>query len=126
MPRINVKTNVSLTDEQMKSMTDEMSKVIDLIPRESGAYLMADYEADSNIMLGNPKEPCACVEIMILEPIYLTTDKEILENVLKELTTITNKICNIPDNRIYVIFRNAPLWSVEGINIEKTLFKGML
>ena len=41
---------------------------------------MADYEADSNIMLGNPKEPCACVEIMILEPIYLTTDKEILEN----------------------------------------------
>ena len=127
MPRINMKTNIALSDGQVKQMMSEMSQVIDLIPRESGTYLMADFEEKCRLVLGdNPLEPCASVEIMILEPIFKTTDKTILENVLSQLSAITSRVCAIPENRIYVLYRNSPLWAVEGINIEKTLFKGML
>lgn len=127
MPRINVKANIPISEEQMNQMVSEMSKVIDLIPRESGKYLMTDFEADSTIRYGNdPKEPCACVEIMILAPIFDTTDKTILEDVLARLSNIVSTVCNMPENRIYVLYRNAPLWAFEGINIEKTLFKGLL
>ncbi len=127
MPRINLKTNIPLSDGQVRQMMEEMSRVIDLIPRESGTYLMADFEEKSRIILGDdPQQPCASVEIMILGPVFETTDKGILEEVLARLSAIVNRICRIPENRIYALYRNAPLWAVEGINIEKTLFKGML
>ncbi len=122
-----MKTNTALSDGQVKQLMSEMSKVIDLIPRESGAYLMADFEDNCRLILGdNPEEPCACVEIMVLEPIFKTTDKAILEEALAQLSTLVNRVCSIPENRIYVLYRNSPLWAVEGINIEKTLFKGLL
>ena len=124
MPRINTKTNITLSEEQKNVITQEMAEVVNLIPRESGAFLMADYEDNSSIRFGNDvKEPCACVEINILDSVYKTTDPEIFETVLGKLSAIISRNCNIPENRIFVLFRNSSMWAFEGLNIEKTILK---
>ncbi len=127
MPRVIVKTNTPISYYQVKNISPEIGKVIELIPGEKAEFVMTEYEGEGTIHFGEDlKAPCASVEICILGKIYDKTDPICLEQVLDGITKIINRHLNIPDSRIYAMFMPYPMWALEGKNIEKTFLKDVL
>lgn len=124
MPRITIKTNMTMPETMKASITSQMQTAICMIPREQGAFLMIDYEDNHAIYFGEDmKQPCASVEVNVLQSVYDEVDQGTKEAFLAKASAIICNTCGIPDNRIFVFFRNSQMWAAEGINIERTLLK---
>lgn len=124
MPRIHVKTNVYLNKEKKLTMMKEMKQVIDFIPWEKGDFLMADFEDECEMMFGDDfSQPCAAVEISLIQAVYQNVSPKIHEKVLACLTEIVSRNGKIPADRIFVLYKNSPLWALGGDNVEKTIVK---
>lgn len=124
MPRITTTTNVYMNKERKYRMYVDMQKAIELIPGEKGEFLMADFKDESFVLFGeNASEACVSVEINILDKVYEMTDDQILESVLVRLSEIASEYCCVPQDRIFTYFRNAQMWTANGMNIVGNLLK---
>ena len=124
MPKINVQTNISVSYYQQQKITADLKQVIELIPREKGAYLMMDYEGSKALHFGeDPRKPCACVQICLLKKVFDRTDETCLEAVLAAVSLVIAKHLGIPEDRIYVFYLTSEMWAYEGRSIAKTFLK---
>ena len=124
MPRITTTTNVYLNKERKYRMFVEMQKAIERIPCEKGEFLMADFQDESFLLFGeNPSEPCVSLEFNILQEVYDKTDPAILEETLLRLESIVSEYCCVPKERVFSFYRNAVLWTNQGVNILGNLVK---
>ena len=102
----------------------EMQKAIERIPCEKGEFLMADFQDESFLLFGeNPSEPCVSLEFNILQEVYDKTDPAILEETLLRLESIVSEYCCVPKERVFSFYRNAVLWTNQGVNILGNLVK---
>ena len=101
MPRITVKTNVFLNREKKYRMTlDE-------------AFMLFGDEAAS--------DPCAAIEVAVIQDAIDKYDKEIFVQVLARMTETVMKYTQIPEDRIFAYYRNSPLWTYKRQDIIGTL-----
>ena len=115
MPRITVKTNVFLNREKKYRMTLEFKEAIELIPCEKGSFVMADFEDEA------ASDPCAAIEVTVIQDAIDKYDKEIFVQVLARMTETVMKYTQIPEDRIFAYYRNSPLWTYKRQDIIGTL-----
>ena len=65
MPFINVKTNVSVSDEQKISIKSAMGRAITAIPGKSEGWLMVGIEPEYDLWFKGEDAPAAMVEVSI-------------------------------------------------------------
>ena len=124
MPRITTTTNMYLNRERKYRMYVEMQKAVEIIPFEKGEFLMADFQDESFVLFGgNPSDPCASVELNLLEKAYDVAGPEAVEKILVRLSEIVAEYCGIPQDRIFTYNRNSQVWVADGVNIDGNLLK---
>lgn len=124
MPRITTTTNIYLNRERKYRMFVEMQKAVEIIPFEKGEFLMADFQDESFMLFGeNPSEPCASVELNLLDKAYDKAGSEMVEKVLLRLEEIVAEYSGICPDRIFTYIRNANIWTYNGVNIDGNLIK---
>lgn len=123
MPRITTKTNVFLNREKKYRMTLEFKEAIELIPCEKGSFVMADFEDEAFMLFGDEaaSDPCAAIEVAVIQDAFDKYDKEIFVQVLARMTETVMKYTQIPEDRIFAYYRNSPLWTYKRQDIIGTL-----
>lgn len=123
MPRITAKTNVFLNREKKYRMTLEFKEAIELIPCEKGSFVMADFEDEAFMLFGDEaaSDPCAAIEVAVIQDAFDKYDKEIFVQVLARMTETVMKYTQIPEDRIFAYYRNSPLWTYKRQDIIGTL-----
>lgn len=122
MPRMTIKTNVFLNKERKYRMMVELKEAIEIMPKENGDWLMADFQDETFMLFGdNASDPCASVEINVLDKVFDITSEADMEAVLEKVTEIVAKYTDVDPGRIFAFYRNSSLWAAAGVNIEKGL-----
>ncbi|MEE1229343.1 MAG: hypothetical protein U0K57_10290, partial [Lachnospiraceae bacterium] len=105
-------------------MFESMKKVISAIPYENGDYLMADFVGEADIMYGNsPEEPCATIEFSLVPEVLEHVGPSYIEDALEGFTKIVSQSLKIPGDHIFALLYHAPIWALNGVNIEQTFLK---
>jgi len=125
MPRITVKSNTFINKERKYRMTVEFKKAIELIPCEKGAFVMADFDDEAFMLFGdeNASDPCASIEVAVIDDAFQKYDKEIFVQVLARMTEAVMEYTQIPEDRIFAYFRNSPLWTYHKKDIVGSLLQ---
>jgi len=118
MPRVMLKTNIFINREKKYRMMVEFKEAIELIPCEKGSFVMADFDDEAFMLFGDDaSDPCASIEVAVIEDAFKAYDKEIFEKVLVQMTETVMKYTQIPEDRIFAWYRNSPLWTYKRMNI---------
>lgn len=125
MPRITVKANTFINKERKYRMTVEFKEAIELIPCEKGAFVMADFDDETFMLFGdeNSSDPCASIEVAVINDAFVKYDKEIFVEVLARMTETVMKYTQIPEDRIFAYYRNSPLWTYHKKDIVGSLLQ---
>ncbi len=125
MPRITVKSNTFINKERKYRMTVEFKKAIELIPCEKGAFVMADFNDEAFMLFGdeNASDPCASIEVAVIDDAFQKYDKEIFVQVLARMTEAVMEYAQIPEDRIFAYYRNSPLWTYHKKDIVGSLLQ---
>jgi phenylpyruvate tautomerase PptA (4-oxalocrotonate tautomerase family) len=112
MPFINVKTNVSVTEDRAESVKSLLGQAITAIPGKSEAWLMVEIEAERKLWFKGTGEEAAMVEVSLFggasHNAYLTLTSHI--------TGIISSQFGIPTSRIYVKYSETSNWGWNGSN----------
>ena len=118
MPRVMLKTNIFINREKKYRMMVEFKEAIELIPCEKGSFVMADFDDEAFMLFGDDaSDPCASIEVAVIQDAFKAYDKEIFEKVLVQMTETVMKYTQIPEDRIFAWYRNSPLWTYKRMNI---------
>lgn len=118
MPRVMLKTNIFINREKKYRMMVEFKEAIELIPCEKGSFVMADFDDEAFMLFGDDaSDPCASIEVAVIEDAFKAYDQEIFEKVLVQMTETVMKYTQIPEDRIFAWYRNSPLWTYKRMNI---------
>ncbi|MBP5430733.1 phenylpyruvate tautomerase MIF-related protein [Ruminococcus sp.] len=112
MPFINVKTNVSVSDEQKISIKSAMGRAITAIPGKSESWLMVGIEPEYDLWFKGEDAPAAMVEVSI----YGSTSSNALVTLTSHITGILTDNIGIPSDRIYVKYTSTNDWGWNGSN----------
>lgn len=124
MPRITTKSNIFINKERKYRMMVDMKQVIEKIPCEKGEFVMADFQDECFMLFSEEaSQPCASIEVNILQKVYDMTDPQILEDVLLSFMDIVSKHTSIPKDRIFAYYQNSDMWTYNGVNIVGNLLK---
>ncbi len=111
MPFINLKTNVTLDENQKHSLKSKLTKSITLIPGKSENYVMCAVEDNVSMMFrGDNTQPLAFVEIKILH----SAPKNAYAALTEEICKILKENINVDGNNCYVKFEEAEYWGMDG------------
>ena len=112
MPLITTKTNTFINKENKYRMMVEFRMIFEeMIPAEKGELVMADFYDEVFLLLGdNASDPCAALEVAMIQDVFDRCGYNLLEAVLARLTDVVTKYTSIPPDRIFAFYRNAPLW----------------
>ncbi len=118
MPRVMLKTNIFINREKKYRMMVEFKEAIELIPCEKGSFVMADFDDEAFMLFGDDaSDPCASIEVAVIEDAFKAYDKELFEQVLFKMVETVMKYTQIPEDRIFAFYRNSPLWTYKRMNI---------
>ena len=112
MPFINVKTNVSASDEQKTSIKSALGRAITAIPGKSEGWLMVGIEADYDLWFKGEDAPAAMVEVSI----YGSASSNALTTLTSHITGILTDQLKISSDRIYVKYSETDNWGWNGSN----------
>ena len=113
MPCIQTKVNVSLTDEQEKSMKKRMGEAISIIPGKSESWLMVELEGDKHMFFkGKNDRPIAFAAISS----YGSVDPSSASALTAKICDILEKELGVPKDNIYVRYAETDLWGWNGRN----------
>lgn len=106
MPFVNTKVTVKITEEQEKTLKEEMGKAMSLVGK-SEAYLMVGFEDNCRLWFGgNNDGETAFVDIALLGSV----SKENATLLTKEICSVINRVLSIPADRVYVKFTPTEVW----------------
>jgi Macrophage migration inhibitory factor (MIF). len=112
MPFINVKTNVSVSDEQKTSIKSAMGRAITAIPGKSEGWLMVGIEPEYNLWFKGEDAPAAMVEVSI----FGSASSNALTTLTSHITGILTDNIGIPSDRVYVKYTSTNEWGWNGSN----------
>ena len=112
MPFINVKTNVSLTEDKAKLIKTQLGQAITAIPGKSEGWLMVGIEPDYKLWFKGTDEPAAMVEVSI----YGNASHNAKTTLTSHITGILTDAAGISSDRIYVKYAETDSWGWNGSN----------
>jgi phenylpyruvate tautomerase PptA (4-oxalocrotonate tautomerase family) len=112
MPFINVKTNVSVSEDQKESVKSAMGQAITAIPGKSESWLMVGIEPDYDLWFKGSKTPAAMVEVSI----FGTASDNAYTTLTSHITGILTDKLGISSDRVYVKYSEIENWGWNGSN----------
>lgn len=112
MPFINVKTNVSVSEEQKTSIKSAMGRAITAIPGKSESWLMVGIEPEYALWFKGEDTPAAMVEVSV----FGSPSSDALGALTSHITGILTDNIGVPADRIYVKYTSTADWGWNGSN----------
>ena len=112
MPFINVKTNVSVTEEKMTGIKSRLGQAITAIPGKSENWLMVGIEPEYALWFKGKADPAAMVEVSI----FGNPASSALSALTGKITEILNSELGIPAAAVYVKYDCTDDWGWNGSN----------
>ncbi len=112
MPFINVKTNVSVTDDKAESIKSLFGQAITAIPGKSEAWLMVEIEPERKLWFKGTAEEAAMVEVSL----FGGASHNAYSMLTSHITGIISAQLGIPTSRIYVKYSETSNWGWNGSN----------
>ena len=112
MPCLQVFVNVKISDEQKKSLLTKLTAAINQTTGKPKAYIMVLIQDNHCMSFADTTEPCALMDFRSIGCIDRSKNKKHSATFSK----ILSDELNIPVNRIYISFANAPAenWGYDG------------
>ena len=112
MPFINVKTNVSVTEDRAETIKTQFGKAITAIPGKSESWLMVGIEPNSMLWFRGTSEEAAMVEVSL----FGGASHNAYSVLTSYITKIVSEQLGIPADRIYVKYSETANWGWNGSN----------
>ena len=112
MPFINVKTNVSVSDDTASDIKSALGQAISCIRGKSEAWLMVCIEPEQKLYFQGTDSPAAFVEVKI----YGSAGRAEYDALSAKITSIINSSLDIAPGRIYVKYEEVENWGFKGHN----------
>ena len=125
MPLITTKTTTFINRENKYRMMVEYRSIFEeMIPAEKGELVMTDFFDEVFMLLGDGgSAPCAVVEVGMIQDVFADYGSNFLEAVLAWITDVVVKYTQIPEDRIFIFYRNSQLWMYQKKNVLPELMK---
>ena len=112
MPFIDVKTNVSVTDEKKTAIKAHLGQAITAIPGKSESWLMVGISDEYDLWFKGDKSPAAMVEVSI----FGGASHNAFSTLTSHITGILTDQLSISSDRIYVKYNEVENWGWNGSN----------
>ena len=112
MPFINVKTNVSVSDDTASDIKSALGQAITAIPGKSEGWLMVGIEPEYRLWFKGTNEPAAMVEVSI----YGGASHNAKATLTSHITGLLTDNLGISSDRIYVKYTETESWGWNGSN----------
>ena len=112
MPFIDIKTNVSVSEEQNNIIKTEMGKAITAIPGKTESWLMVGIEPEFDLWFKGDKDAAAMVEVSI----FGGASHNAFTTLTSHITGILTDQLGISSDRIYVKYSEVANWGWNGSN----------
>ena len=114
MPFIRTTTNEKLSNEQVKSLSAEFGKAIELIPGKSEKWLMLAFEDGIRMAFGGKSDGgMAMVEVQLLG----SAERESLDALTAALTSVVSSVIGIAPESVYINYTYFDTWGFGGSNL---------
>lgn len=113
MPFIHTRTNLAITPEARKELTDALGQAIALLPGKSEQWLMLQFEDNCAMAFqGKSDAPIAMVNVQV----YGKAPAECCDRLTAEITRLLEKTLRILPDHVYVAYAETPNWGWNGGN----------
>ena len=113
MQYINSKVTVSLSEDKVNKLKEELGKIICDIPGKSENFLMVGFEDNYTLYFkGEKLKLGAFIEVKI----FGKTSKDSLNTMTKHLCELFTRELGIPGEAIYVKYEEVDNWGWNGSN----------
>ena len=112
MPFINVKTNVSVSDDIASDIKSALGQAITAIPGKSEGWLMVGIEPEYRLWFKGTNEPATMVEVSI----YGGASHNAKTTLTSHITGLLTDNLGISSDRIYVKYTETESWGWNGSN----------
>ena len=112
MPFINVKTNVSVSNEQKTSIKSALGRAITAIPGKSEGWLMVGIEPEYDLWFKGSDAPAAMVEVSV----FGSASASAYNALTAKVTDILGGDLGISPDRVYVKYYETSNWGWNGSN----------
>lgn len=109
MPFIKTSTNVNIDEGKKEILKQKFGSAINIIGKPE-SYLMLEFESNKDMYFAGSNEPLAFIDIKVLGKLNNT------DEMTKVLTSIISSELNIPQNRIYIAYKDYSDWGYNGYN----------
>ena len=105
-------------------MVEYSSIFEEMIPAEKGELVMTDFFDEVFMLLGDGgSASCAVVEVGMIQDVFADYGSNLLEAVLARITDVVVKYTQIPEDRIFIFYRNSQLWMYQKKNVLPELMQ---
>ena len=112
MPFINVKTNVSLTEDKAELIKTQLGQAITAIPGKSEGWLMVGIEPEYDLWFKGSDAPAAMVEVSV----FGSASASAYNALTAKVTDILGGDLGISPDRVYVKYFETSNWGWNGSN----------
>ena len=112
MPYIDLKTNVSVSEEKKTALKSALGQAITLLPGKSEQWLMVGIQPDYSLWFQGSDAPAAMIHVEVLG----APNPSAYENMSAKLCEICAAELRIPQNRVYVCYSETANWGWNGSN----------
>ncbi|MGB4093253.1 MAG: phenylpyruvate tautomerase MIF-related protein [Ruminococcus flavefaciens] len=112
MPFIDVKTNVSVSEEQKNSIKTALGQAITAIPGKTESWLMVGIKPEYDLWFKGDKSAAAMVEVAI----FGGASHNAFTTLTSHITGILTDQLGISSDRIYVKYSEVENWGWNGSN----------
>ena len=112
MPFIDVKTNVSVSEDQKESIKTALGMAITAIPGKSESWLMVEIEPERKLYFKGTDAPAALVAVSV----FGSPDSASFAKLTDRICTILNSELGIDTARTYVKYEATRDWGWNGSN----------
>lgn len=109
MPFIKTTTNINIDDNKKEILKQKFGSAINIMGKPE-SYLMLEFEGNKSMYFSGTNEPLAFVDVKVLGNPNNTNE------MTQELTNILSNELNIPQNRIYIAYKDYSDWGYNGRN----------
>lgn len=112
MPFINVKTNVSVSQESAADIKQGLGLAITAIPGKTEDWLMVGIEPDYMLWFKGTSEPAAMVDVSL----YGDASHNAKTTLTSHITGLLTDKLGISSDRVYVKYHETDSWGWNGSN----------
>lgn len=112
MPFISAKTNRTLSEGEKIALKEKLGEAIAIIPGKSERWLMISFEDGLTMSFAGDMSATAMIDVEL----FGSTTEAAYAKLTAEITRIVSEVAGIPENRIYVKYREVDVWGYSGEN----------